>query len=149
MRITTLAAVAGATVLALSLTACNPDEADPNIAQSGKAAAKTSTKAGAKKKGRHTVTYQLGGTAKKGDITYSTPSGDEQRNGAKLPWHKTFIAGKGEFLSVSVQNTATTASGDLAGGTVTCKILVDGKAVKQAKSSGQAAIASCDHMTDF
>ncbi|MDL4821013.1 MmpS family transport accessory protein [Actinomadura opuntiae] len=145
MRITAIAAVAGATVLTLSLTACNPDEADPNIAQSGKPAAKTS----AKKKGRHTVTYQLGGTAKKGDITYSTPSGQEQQNGAKLPWKKTFTAGKAAMLDVSVQNTAMTSSGDLAGGTITCKIYLDGKLVKQAKSSGQAAIASCDHMTDF
>lgn len=144
MRHITIAAAAVA-VLAISLTACQPDEADPNITQSGKAAAKTT----GKKKGQHTVTYQLAGTAKKGDITYSTPSGDEQQNGAKLPWHKTFIAGQGEFLSVSVQNSATTASGDLAGGTVTCKILLDGKLIKQAKSSGQAAIASCDHMTDF
>lgn len=138
---TTTTAVA---VLAL-ITACAPtDSADPNIAAepsaSGKAAAKLKA---AKPKTTRTVTYKISGTADKAMVTYSTPSGTEQQNGAHVPWHKTFKVKKNTFdvLTVSAQNSG--------GGTITCEIDVDGVKVKAAKSSGAYAIASCDHALGF
>lgn len=76
-------------------------------------------------------------------VTYSTPSGQEQQNGARVPWHRTFKVKKNSFdvLTVSAQNSG--------GGTITCEIYVDGKKVKAAKSSGAYAIASCDHPLGF
>lgn len=82
------------------------------------------------------MVYTVAGTATKGLITYSTPSGQEQKNGAKVPWKKTFKAKDGEILAVSVQNAG--------GGSVTCSITLDGKVIKKGKSTGSYAIASCD-----
>lgn len=128
----TLTSTIALAAVALLATACQPDQADPNI-KSG---------AGGAKKGQHTIVYEVGGTATRGDLTYATPSGTEQSSGTKLPWKKTFQAGKSEFTSISVQNTGSS-------GSVTCKITVDGKVMKQAKSTGEAVIASCDYMTAF
>lgn len=130
-------ALAAAAVLALA--ACAPTDADPNLADTPSASGKPAQAKKAKSaNGLHTVVYEIGGTARKGLITYSTPSGQEQANGAKVPWTKTFKAKGGEILQVSAQNDG--------GGTITCKISVDGKMVKKAQSSGQFAIASCDGM---
>lgn len=127
------------------LAGCAPADntADPNIA--APPAAATSSPA-AKPKAMSTtrvVTYRIAGTATSALITYSTPSGQEQNNGARVPWHKTFKVKKGSFevLVVSAQNHG--------GGTITCEIDVDGKKVKASKSSGAYAIASCDHSLGF
>lgn len=136
MRMTPIATAAAAV---LALAACAPTEADPNIAGSPTASGKPApAKKSKPANGLHTVVYEIGGTARKGLITYSTPSGQEQANGAKVPWTKTFKAKDGEFLSVSAQNDG--------GGTINCKISVDGKLLKRSQSSGQFAIASCDGM---
>jgi hypothetical protein len=134
-------AAAAATLL---LAGCAPvdNTADPNIAAPPPAAATGTTSAAPTAKPSsttRTVTYKIGGTATQALITYATPSGQEQQNGARVPWHKTFKVKKGSFavLVVSAQNKG--------GGTITCEIDVDGKQVKAAKSSGAYAIASCDH----
>jgi|1185.fasta_scaffold987404_2 hypothetical protein len=137
MRVFAIAAIA-----ALSLTGCAPvdNTADPNLARSGGASRPAGGKTKAKPKSDlRTVTYRIGGTASRGDLTYSTASGMEQRQGARIPWKKTFKVRRGEFtsLDVSAQNNG--------GGTITCEIDIDGAKVKAAKSSGQYAIASCDH----
>lgn len=132
-------------IAALALAGCAPADntADPNIA--APPAAATSSPA-AKPKPMSTtrvVTYRIGGSANTALITYSTPSGQEQNNGAHVPWHKTFKVKKGSFavLVVSAQNHG--------GGTITCEIDVDGVKVKASKSSGAYAIASCDHSLGF
>lgn len=91
----------------------------------------------------HQITYRIGGSATKALITYSTPSGQEQQNGAHVPWKHRFKVKDGDFVSliVSAQNSG--------GGTITCEIDVDGKKVKAAKSSGAYAIASCDYPLGF
>jgi hypothetical protein len=127
MRTTILIIAAAST-----LTACGgTGSTDPNIKSSG--SSKTT-------KNLISVTYKIGGTARKADLTYSTVSGQEQQGDARLPWTKTFKVKKADFttLDVSAQNKAET-------GTVTCEIDVDGKKVKEAKSSGQYAVVSCDH----
>ncbi|WP_329239959.1 MmpS family protein [Actinoallomurus sp. NBC_01490] len=132
----------------LALAGCTPvaDSADPNIA------ATSSTRGGgstAKAKGKpkpkttRTLTYRIGGSATRASITYSTPSGQEQQNGARVPWKKSFKIKKDTFdvLTVTAQNSGS--------GTITCEIDVDGVKVKAAKSSGAYAIASCDHTLGF
>lgn len=89
----------------------------------------------------HDVTYIVGGTTKKADLTYTTDgsTSTQQEQGAKVPWRKKLHI-KGNILSIYqliAQNTGK--------GTITCEILVDGKSVKKATSKGFAAIASCDY----
>jgi hypothetical protein len=119
-----------------ALAACGTTT-DPNITQHGKEAASTT-----KAKGLHTVVYTVQGTARKGSINYSTPSGQEQINGSKLPWSKTFKAENGTVLSVMGQIDAGAAS-------ITCTITLDGKTIKRAKSSGEYSVVSCDAFIGF
>ncbi len=86
-----------------------------------------------------TVTYKIGGSADSTSITYSTPSGQEQANGAGVPWRKSFKARERGFdrsLFVAAQNQG-------GGGTITCEIDVDGVKVKSARSTGAYATATC------
>ncbi|MFB9831815.1 MmpS family transport accessory protein [Actinoallomurus acaciae] len=134
--------IAAAAAAAIALTGCVPVEnsADPNIATPAASGAGT---AKAKPKTTRAITYRIGGSATRALITYTTPSGEEQQNGAHVPWHKAFKVKKDAFdvLTVSAQNSG--------GGTITCEIDVDGIRVKAAKSSGAYAIASCDHTLGF
>ena len=140
MKISMLTATLGAVAAILGATACEPiDQADPNLPASG-ATAKSSGKG--KRTDRPEVTYKIGGSARTGDITYSTPSGQEQAGDERLPWRRTFTARKGEVLYVSAQNAG-------AAGTVTCEISINGKTVKRARSSGAYAVVTCDAMVGF
>jgi hypothetical protein len=134
-----------AAIVGFALTACAPvdNTADPNLGAAPSSAGGSSAAKEKPKSNTRTVTYRIGGTASKAMITYSTPSGQEQQNGARVPWHKTFKVKKNAFdvLTVSAQNSG--------GGTITCEIDIDGKKVKAAKSSGAYAIASCDHSLGF
>ncbi|HEY0805939.1 MAG TPA: MmpS family transport accessory protein [Pseudonocardiaceae bacterium] len=89
-----------------------------------------------------TISYDAGGTAKTATVTYSTfsisGSADGQQDTA-LPWHKDVQAtgfGKGGILTV-------TAGTD--GGTVTCKVTVNGVVQKTATASGAFASATCSN----
>jgi hypothetical protein len=93
---------------------------------------------------RFQVIYRAGGSASGGSITMSTPSGIEQHD-VSLPLRSTdgetgirLTVGKGEFLSIMIQNRADT-------GTVTCEIIVDGATVAQNTTSAAYGIASCDY----
>ena len=103
-------AIAAISAAALTLTACAPidDSADPNIATpAAGGSATTKAKAKAKPKTTRTITYRIGGSATKALITYTTPSGQEQQNGANVPWHRSFKVKKDSFnlLTVSAQNS--------------------------------------------
>jgi hypothetical protein len=87
------------------------------------------------------IVYEVTGDAAGVDITYST-YGDEvstnNETAATLPWTKevrtTGIVKEGQLL-------VTTGE---AGGTVTCKVTVDGKEVATTSASGPFAMATCD-----
>lgn len=87
------------------------------------------------------IVYEVSGDAPSADITYST-YGDEmstnQETVTKLPWRKevstTGIVKDGQLI------VSTGADG----GSVTCKLTVDGEVVKEATASGAFAMASCD-----
>ncbi len=85
----------------------------------------------------HTVTYKIGGTAERADLTYSTPSGQEQRD-ASVPWRRSFKDVREDtfdFFSIAAQNQGR--------GTITCEIYVDGVKVKAAESIGEFKTATC------
>jgi hypothetical protein len=90
---------------------------------------------------QHTVVYELSGDAKTVDVQYTTFGEHtlliEGESGAALPWTKT-VQAKG-FLDGG-QFTATTGAD---GGSVTCKVTVDGKVAKTATANGPAAVATC------
>lgn len=87
------------------------------------------------------IVYEVSGDAPSADITYST-YGDEmttnQETVTELPWRKevstTGIVKDGQLI------VSTGADG----GSVTCKLTVDGEVVKEATASGAFAMATCD-----
>ena len=87
-----------------------------------------------------TVRYEVSGDAKNATITYSVwgdTISQNQETAATLPWSKevrTKGLGKGGMLTVTA---------DQQGGTVTCKVTVDGKDAKTGTASGPFASASC------
>ena len=142
-----LALATAITITAASVAACKTTTpSDPNITATPPTVASTPKTHKTKKStglpaGTHRVTYRIGGTASRAMITYVTPSGEEQRNGAHVPWHKTLKVKDFGMASISAQNSGS--------GTITCEIDVDGKTVKRSKSSGAYAIASCDATIGF
>jgi hypothetical protein len=87
----------------------------------------------------HTITYSVTGNSKTADIDYSTfeqADSVKSETGAAVPWTKT-VEATGLFIGAF---TVTTGED---GGSVTCKVVVDGKDVKTATASGEFAVASC------
>src|SRR6266511_228235 len=71
------------------------------------------------------------------DITYTTAnSGQSQDTGAALPWSYEYTASSGEFYYVSAQNSQ--------GGTITCKVTIDGVPTKSTDAHGRFAICTAD-----
>lgn len=90
----------------------------------------------------HSVVYKVTGTATKVDVTYTNDGGTstEQQANQKVPFTKKLTI-PGDFFQVY----QVMAQNNGAKGSVTCEILLDGKSVKKATSSGQYSIASCDY----
>lgn len=87
----------------------------------------------------HTITYTVTGDAKTADVDYSTfdqAGSVKSETGATVPWTKT-VEATGLFVGAF---TVTTGED---GGSVTCKVAVDGKDVKTATATGEFAVASC------
>jgi hypothetical protein len=141
MRLTLIA------LAVLLVAGCTPvDDSDPNLASppatdSSGAAPKAKAAKPKLPNGQHQIVYRVGGTATKALITYTTPSGQEQQNGAHVPWKRSLKAKDFSMLSVTAQNSG--------GGTITCEIDVDGQVKKRSKSSGAYAVVSCDAALGF
>ncbi|MFI9813233.1 MmpS family transport accessory protein [Saccharothrix variisporea] len=92
--------------------------------------------------GESTVVYEITGDAKTADVRYSTYSdGDsatEQERAAVLPWSKV-VKAKGVLSAGTL-----TAMAGADGGTVTCRITVDGVERKTASATGPFALADCN-----
>jgi hypothetical protein len=89
----------------------------------------------------HTIVYEVSGDTKAADVDYST-FGEHTilvntELGAAVPWTKSVEATG--FLE-GAQFAATTGAD---GGSVTCKVVVDGKQAKTATASGPSAKADC------
>lgn len=84
------------------------------------------------------VTYEVGGTAKSVNLTYTNESGGTEQRNADLPWSKTFSARDGDFLYISAQDQG--GSGD-----VVAYIILNGNTKKSAHSSGPYTIATSSY----
>ncbi|KAA2264943.1 DUF4190 domain-containing protein [Solihabitans fulvus] len=88
-----------------------------------------------------TVVYEVTGDAKDASITYSSfdngAASTNQEQAATLPWKKE-LKTKGILKGGSV-----TALAGPDGGTVSCKVTIDGVEKKTATATGPAAMASC------
>lgn len=88
------------------------------------------------------VRYEVTGTAADPTITYSTLGDDgsatDQENATVLPWSKD-IQIRGTLKASAL--TITTGAG---GGTITCTVVVNGKATRSSTAAGPFAVASCD-----
>ncbi|MFT7836376.1 MmpS family transport accessory protein [Saccharothrix sp. BKS2] len=89
------------------------------------------------------LVYEISGDAPGASITFSTYSDGgsavNQEEAATLPWTKEFTV-KGLFSGGTLS-----ASTGAEGGTVTCRITVDGVEKKTATASGPFALASCSN----
>jgi hypothetical protein len=87
------------------------------------------------------IVYEVSGDATGVEVIYST-YGDQVTSSnetvATLPWSKE-VKTKGVIKEGALIVTASEA-----GGTVTCKVTVDGKEVKTATATGPYAVATCD-----
>jgi hypothetical protein len=83
------------------------------------------------------VVYEVTGS-KASNITFSTDGARSvsQEANIGLPWRKEITPDRGVAIgTLSAQNAGS--------GSITCKIMVDGQVVRQAKSSGQFSVVSC------
>jgi hypothetical protein len=88
-----------------------------------------------------TVAYDAGGDAKNATVDYSSfanGSFSDSTQQVSLPWHKDVTA----TGLLSAGTLTVTAGAD--GGSVSCKVTVDGQLKKQETATGPFAIASCD-----
>lgn len=89
-----------------------------------------------------TISYDAGGTAKDATVTYTTFSdggSSEGQEDTHLPWHKDVEAtgfSRGGVMSVTA---------GLTGGSVSCKVTVNGVVQKTATASGIGATATCSN----
>lgn len=91
----------------------------------------------------HTITYDATGDAKDATVDYASFSNGSFSNSTQqvsLPWHKD------EKATGLVDGSTLTVTAGMDGGTVTCKVTIDGTVKKQDTATGAGAVASC---TDF
>jgi hypothetical protein len=90
-----------------------------------------------------TVRYEVTGTGKAGTVDYIADQdlSQQQDSPASLPWfaelHFANGLGSGAPLGVTAQRAGTGR------GSITCRILVNGKVVSEHTSNGPAAVVSC------
>lgn len=132
--------VAGLAVLLIGAGALLPDSQEDDTPRSS-GLSRSSNSSRTSTSTRRQVIYQVSTSSRSHPIslTYENQSGNSEqldtttRNGE---WTKSLRLEPGDFMYVSVQN-------DQDSGTVECKILVDGRVVERAKSSGSYVIATC------
>ncbi|MCW6008517.1 MmpS family protein [Micromonospora sp. CPCC 205371] len=74
--------------------------------------------------------------AKSADITYGLGADQSQEQGAKLPWKKTLKSSEALVIpTIVAQNKG--------GGTINCKITVDGKVIKETAPKARSAVVTC------
>ncbi|WP_406636482.1 DUF4190 domain-containing protein [Amycolatopsis sp. WGS_07] len=83
------------------------------------------------------VSYEVSGDAKNVDVVYGEVLNPINETVAALPWNKE-VENKGVYKGGTL--TVTTSE---TGGSVTCKITVDGKVVSTRSASGEFATAAC------
>jgi hypothetical protein len=74
--------------------------------------------------------------AEQADITFGVGASQSQENGSALPWSK-------ELTDDSPLVIATVLAQNKGGGSISCKITIDGKVVKESTSTGEFAVVTC------
>jgi hypothetical protein len=88
--------------------------------------------------GKVTVVYEITSRSGRASITYATEGFNiSQVTSARLPWKKTFK------MSDSSSNIYTLTAQNSGGGTITCRILVDGHQAAKNSSTGRYAVVTC------
>jgi hypothetical protein len=87
------------------------------------------------KQPRYSVTYAVEGEVPSASVTYRDEQGESQQETAKVPWKRAFHMQKGALLSISAENQYRQ-------GSITVRILVDGKVFKRSDSEGASASVS-------
>ncbi len=84
-----------------------------------------------------TARYEvIGDSGAANNVTYEINNGQQQDTKVALPWSKEFTIGQGfQPLVLNAQNAG--------GGSISCRILVDGSVVSEHTSTGQYAVVSC------
>jgi hypothetical protein len=118
------ALLAAGAALAVGCSAGGDDTDGPGVA--AEAAGKAT---------KRTITMEVTGP-KKASITYGLNADQSQANDAKVPWKKTMTTS--EAFSI-----ATLVAQNSGGGTISCRITVDGKVVKKNSSEGEYAMVTC------
>lgn len=127
MRKTTIALLTASALTAIACSSAGEDTAGPGA--QGADTEKAST-------GKKIVMEVTASKSKKASVTYGLNADQSQDNEAKLPWKKELSSAEAlTIVSLVAQNSG---SGD-----ISCKISVDGKVVKENKSSGQYAVVTC------
>jgi hypothetical protein len=88
------------------------------------------------------ISYDASGDAKNATVDYSSFSGgnfSDTTAPASLPWHKD------EKATGLFSGGTLTVSAGADGGTVTCKVTVNGEVKKQESATGPLAVASCSN----
>ncbi len=82
------------------------------------------------------IRYEVTGTPGMAEyLTYEIDYNQAHETNVGLPWSKQFSAGPGHTFLLSAQGHGT--------GSVTCRILVNGKVISEATASGQPARTMC------
>ncbi len=84
-----------------------------------------------------TVRYEVSSdSGAANNVTYMINNGEQQDTKVTLPWSKEFTVGEGfQPLVVNAQNAGS--------GSISCRILIDGKVVNEHTSDGQYAVVMC------
>jgi hypothetical protein len=90
--------------------------------------------------GKRDIVFEVTGkgVTKATSITYGIGGNTSQANNAKVPWKKQATSAD-SFLILSL----VAQSGGSGGGTISCRITVDGKVLVENSSQGQYAVVTC------
>lgn len=83
----------------------------------------------------HTVRYSVEGSARGASLTYENAEGGTEQKDVSIPWQQSFSMKEGDYVYISAQNMF----GD--DGSITTRIIVDGKEFKKSSSSGAYKIS--------
>lgn len=84
------------------------------------------------------IVYQVEGSGRSASIMYSgREMNSSQDTAVRLPWSKSIT------ISGFLKSVSLTATNDETGGTITCRILADGREITEQTASGPFASANC------
>lgn len=138
MRISPFWAVVPAAALVIACGAGNTGKDTKGPGAQGAATASSAVASAPAAAGpKHTIALDVTGP-KSADVTFGLNGDQSQNNGTALPWHKDLTTNEDFYVvSIVAQSKGT--------GEIVCRITIDGKLVKENKSTGQFAVVTCSN----